>query len=235
MVLYKYIMKNYIFIHAALLYKVQERLIQYLNLIVLNNVDIVKIFVCFIGDDYSKIDINILNNYPNLIIQNVSNNLIDYELPTLQYIYNFSKTNPDSNILYLHTKNVGKELNPCIEDQIEYMTYFLINNYDKCINKLKLYETVGVDLREEPTLHYSGNFWWAKTNYISELPEPILFNNLFKYPNPLNSLRHNQEFWICYNRKKHYSLWDCGINCYQRHLHRYPKEAYISILCEENK
>jgi hypothetical protein len=52
------------------------------------------------------------------------------------------------------------------------------------------------------------------------------FNNIDKYPNPLNSQRHNQEFWICYNKKKYCCLWDSDINIYQRHLNRYPKEIY---------
>ena len=92
-----------------------------------------------------------------------------------------------------------------------------------------MHKTCGVDLRRDPTLHYSGNFWWSNASYIATLPEPCEFNNLQKYPNPLNSLRHNQEFWICYHKESdyHYSLWDCGINCYERHLHRYPKTYYL--------
>lgn len=49
---------------------------------------------------------------------------------------------------------------------------------------------------------------------------------LNKFPNPLNSERHNQEFWICYNKDNHYSLWESNIDCYERHLHRYSKERY---------
>jgi hypothetical protein len=92
---------------------------------------------------------------------------------------------------------------------------------------LETNDTVGVDLRDYPTLHYSGNFWWANALYINTLPEPYVFNNLEQYPNPLHSLRHNQEFWICYHKDKlHKSQWDCGINCYERHLHRYNPELY---------
>ena len=132
-------------------------------------------------------------------------------------------------MLYLHTKNVGKEINYCIEDQIEYLLYFLISKWENCINNLLEFDTCGVDLRNEPTLHYSGNFWWSIANNIIQLPSPIEFNNLNKYPNPLNSIRHNQEFWVCYDKnKKHLSMWDCGINVYERHLHRYQKELYVS-------
>jgi hypothetical protein len=109
------------------------------------------------------------------------------------------------------------------------MLYFNVTQWKICIEKLQTNSTCGVDLREMPTLHYSGNFWWAKSQYIATLPEPVLFNNLEKYPNPLQSLRHNQEFWICYDKNKnHVSLWDCGIDCYSRHLFRYPSSLYIT-------
>ena len=115
------------------------------------------------------------------------------------------------------------------EDQIQYMLYFLITKWEKCVNALLGCETCGVDLRVAPTLHYSGNFWWSTANNIISLPSPIQFNNLNRYPNQLNSLRHNQEFWVCYNKNnKHISLWDCGINVYERHLHRYPPSLYAS-------
>jgi hypothetical protein len=227
-------MPNAIFIHAAILDKCKERLIQYLNIIengnLINYVD--SIFICFIGDNDIPIkedDIIKYNHYNNIKLLKLSNKLSDYELPTLNFLYNFCLKNPTHNVLYLHTKNVGKEINYCIEDQIEYMLYFLISKWEKCVNTLFEFDTCGVDLRNNPVLHYSGNFWWSTANNIISLPSPIEFNNLNKYPNPLNSIRHNQEFWICYNKNKKYnSLWDCGINVYERHLRRYPKELYFS-------
>jgi hypothetical protein len=226
-------MNNAIFIHAAILDNCKERVLQYLNII--NNsglVDKVKyINICFVGDKEIPInehDIVIYNKNNNIHLIKLSNNLQDYEIPTLNYLYNFCLKNDNYNILYIHTKNVGKEVNYCIEDQIEYMLYFLITKWKTCIEELNKCHVCSVDLRIQPTLHYSGNFWWSKSEHIISLPSPIDFNNLSKYPNPLNSLRHNQEFWICYNIKnKFVSLWDCGINVYERHLHLYPKKNYI--------
>jgi len=110
------------------------------------------------------------------------------------------------------------------------MLHFLVTNWKHCIKKLIEFDTCGVDLRDEPTLHYSGNFWWSKADNIISLPSPTEFNNLIKYPNPLNSIRHNQEFWICHNKNKRFvSLWDCGISVYERHLHTYPRELYLKL------
>lgn len=235
---------NAIFIHAAILDKCIDRLIQYLDIIddcgLFENIS--HLFICFVGDGTIPIDSILLSKYKNnekIIINRVSNNLEDYELPTLNLLYHFCKKNMNHNVLYLHTKNVGKEINLCIEDQIEYMLHFNVKKWKICIDKLLMHKTCGVDLRRDPTLHYSGNFWWSNASYIATLPEPCEFNNLQKYPNPLNSLRHNQEFWICYHKESdyHYSLWDCGINCYERHLHRYPKTYYIliSVIPKKNR
>jgi len=213
-----------IFIHAALLDRCKERVLQILNTIhdsgLMEYTD--NIFINFIGTNMFE-----LEEYKRKIkTLRLSYNLSDYELPTLQYLYDFAKNNIDYKILYLHTKNVGKSINLCIEDQVNYMLYFNVTKWKECVENLDSHDTVGVDLRIEPTLHYSGNFWWGNASYIKTLPEPILFN-IKDYPNPLNSARHNQEFWICYNKGKHKSLWDCGINCYERHLHRYNKKLYV--------
>jgi len=228
-------MKNNIFIHAAILERCDERIMQYLDSIyksgLLDNID--NLFICFVGNSdipITNAELSKYNGHEKIKMVRVSNNLLDYELPTLQFMYDFCNKNGNCNVLYLHTKNVGKEINLCIEDQIEYMLYFNVIKWRECFNHLIEYDTCGVDLRNEPVLHYSGNFWWAKSCYLVNLPSPNEFNNLAQYPNPLNSIRHNQEFWICYEKTKlHFLMWDCGISCYERHLHRYGRELYFSF------
>jgi hypothetical protein len=223
-------MSNIIFIHIALLSGWYERITSYLLLIkssgLLEKVSIINL--CFVGDSNIldiKCDEDILQK---IRIHNVSKNLKTFEVFTQKMLYDYCCNNKDCNVLYIHTKGVGNIINLCIEDWIYYMLYFLIERHEDVAEHLLKYDTVGVDLRDEPTLHYSGNFWWAKSYYIASLPDPLLFKDLNNYPNPLNSERHNQEFWICYNKdkNKHYSMWDCGINCYERHLHRYSQDKY---------
>jgi len=215
-----------VFIHAALLSRCHERLSYYIEL--MNKSGLLsqcKVYINLLGETSDTFQFN----HSSINILNDTKDLKQYELPTLKLVYDFCKKNPDYKVLYLHTKNVGKEINECIEDQIKYTMYFLITKWKDCIRELDIYNTAGVDLRKEPVLHYSGNFWWANASYINTLVDPPEFNDLIKYPNPLNSLRHNQEFWICYNSfiDKHKSLWDCGINVYERHLHRYLEDRYI--------
>ena len=114
---------NYIFIHAAILDYCKERLIQYLDVINESKINVARIFICFIGPaNKIPIDANLLQKYPqNIEICHPSDNLQEYELPTLCKLYDFCVNTPDSNVLYLHTKNVGKQINVCIEDQIKYI------------------------------------------------------------------------------------------------------------------
>jgi hypothetical protein len=128
-------------------------------------------------------------------------------------------------ILYIHTKGVTTPNNLCIDDWRQYMTYFTINRYQKCFDILDEYDSCGVDLVSEPTIHYSGNFWWANSLYIKQLPtiDEIKFP---KIP-PILSIRHNCEFWIGMGNGKLKSLWNSNICVYERHIHRYDTTEYI--------
>jgi len=128
-------------------------------------------------------------------------------------------------VLYIHTKGVTTPDNECIVDWRKYMTYFNVNQYQKCFDALDEYDSCGVDLVENPALHYSGNIWWANSSYIKKLPtiEEIEFP---KTP-PILTIRHNGEFWIGMGKGNLKSLWNSNINVFERHLHTYPKTEYV--------
>ena len=175
--------------------------------------EVEKINVGIVGD---KEVILPIDDKINILYKN--DNLQSYEFLTLQFLKDFCKENEDYNVLYLHTKGVTLESKP-INDWRQYMLYFLVEKYEKCFDVLKNNDTCGVDLRKDPANHYSGNFWWAKSNYIKTLIE---FNDMIV----ILSERHKAEFWICSGNGNHYSLWDCGIDVYERHLHEYSKNKY---------
>jgi hypothetical protein len=160
------------------------------------------------------------------------------EFFTLNLIKTFSDSiDENCKILYVHTKGVTTPDNPCIDDWRQYMTYFNVNQYQKCFDTLEEYDSCGVDLVNEPTIHYSGNFWWANSSYIKKLPTI----DEIKFPKtpPILSIRHNCEFWIGMGGGSLKSLWNSNINVYERHLHRYKilkykKMKLIDILKEFN-
>lgn len=142
------------------------------------------------------------------------------EITTMNNIHEYCKTHEDTNICYIHTKGVTKD-NECVSDWRRYMFYFCCQKYTDRIKNIEDHDTCGVDLRTTPVLHYSGNFWWARSEYIAKLCRP---SQTFS---PLTE-RHKAEFWITSNvNGRHLSIHDCGIGVYERHLHRYQPEKYI--------
>lgn len=214
-------MKNSIYFHIATIGKYQEVFDEiYTQLVESNIIDNVEtINLCIVGQG----DLNIQLNDKIKIHQDSDVN--SGEFFTLDKIKSFSNNSEENHkILYIHTKGVTTPNNECITDWRKYMTYFNVNQYQKCFELLDVYDSCGVDLVNNPALHYSGNFWWANSSYIKKLPtiDEIKFP---KIP-PILSIRHNAEFWIGMGNGKLKSLWNSNINVYERHLHKYPKENY---------
>ena len=117
-------------------------------------------------------------------------------------------------VLYIHTKGVRhNNQNINVQDWIEYLSYFNIVKYKKCIEILDDYDAVGVNLTKENPIHYSGNFWWSKSDYINKLDvcKFICYNS--------------PEFWLTEkNIGKYYNLWSSNVNHYNE---RYQTYKYI--------
>ena len=149
------------------------------------------------------------------------------EFDTLEELSKFCKENESAKVLYIHTKGVTTPNNPCISDWRKYMSYFLIEKYDDCLNALKTVDACGVDWQEHPEPHFSGNFWWANASYINKLPSIETISNPAN--RPTLTLRHQAEFWIGMNDPKIVSLHQSGIPVMERHLHRYERGEYETI------
>ena len=203
-------MKNICFIHIATIGNYQSIVDEIFSYIPRNSFN--KIFVNIAGE--SNIS---LPDYVEILGKR--SNLNEFEFTTLEYIKNYCKNN-NNNICYLHTKGASTGNNICIDEWRQYMLHFNLKNINYIEKILKENNTCGVDLVYEPTTHYSGNFWWSTADHINSLPYP-------KDIDMVISERHKCEFWICSkNGGKYSSLHDSGINVYQRHLNRYPKEKY---------
>lgn len=217
----KVIFPSVIYFHIATIGKYQEIFDEIYSQIVksnlINEVEIINL--CIVGGGKLEVCLNEkIKIYRDLYVETG-------EFFTLNLIKQFSEsTEQNFKILYIHTKGVTTPDNLCIDDWRQYMTYFNVNQYQKCFDVLEEYDSCGVDLVSEPTIHYSGNFWWANSSYIKRLPSI----NEIKFPKipPILSIRHNCEFWIGMGDGKLKSLWNSNINVYERHLHKYNTEEY---------
>jgi len=200
----------------------------YIHICCLNNYkEVVSLFFQWIKESglYAEIDeirCCILGDYdPEIFrdekvkIRAVSSNLSLYEVFTVNTLYEDCKRE-EMNVLYLHSKGVTKPTNANVKSWVQYMCYFLVFQHARCLELLETHDSVGVNLHADPVLHYSGNFWWATSAYISKL-DPCQYT-CFNSP----------EFWLTEKRIGDYHcMWESNINHYYV---TYPAEEYASPL-----
>jgi hypothetical protein len=90
-------------------------------------------------------------------------------------------------LYYFHTKGVSKPENTHWTHRRQILNYYTLFKYEISLKLLKYYDAVGVTLFRYPKIHFSGNFWWSKSEHIYTLPYQI--GN--KYLEP--------EMYICTN------------------------------------
>lgn len=144
-----------------------------------------------------------------------------FECPTLGHLHQWCTKN-DGYVGYMHSKGTSRDYDNNIHDWTELLEWCTLEKYKDSVKLLAQgYDTVGCNhsmVREE---HYSGNFWWASSDWIKNLIDPTNIDD-----------RHNcGEMWILGsaggNQKKHkgnhYCIHDSGINHYNE---RYPRSKY---------
>ena len=214
--------KNYCFIHSCCIEEGQTERLDYLinKLIDSNCINILsKIYIINIGfplgDNYIQ-NLNINKRYQDKFeITNYSSNIKLQEAPTINNMISFSKLQPNDNILYIHTKGIRHNFNDTkMMDWINMMLYFLLFKYNTCILFLNSdYSSVGCNYLSVPFKHYSGNFWWARTNHLAKL----------NYIDVNNNPRDIVEFHLFSIDHYNFEIHNSNINHY---MYNYPEEKY---------
>ena len=86
----------------------------------------------------------------------------------------------------------------------EYITKWYLN-----VKLLDRFDCVGTNLKNFPSIHFSGNFWWSRCSYIK----------LLQYPNFANRYTESED-WILQLADHSISKENFGI------LHRTSKNRY---------
>ena len=124
----------------------------------------------------------------------------------------------DGHTLYFHTKGCASNHTNDIRifDWDDLMTYFAIVRWQDSVAKLNEgYSAVGVNFVPGGRQHFSGNFWWARNDYLRTLP---------KVTEP-TSYRWAYEFYIGYNHNfKPFCPFRSPVNHYNL---RCPPELYV--------
>lgn len=129
-----------------------------------------EIRISILGDYINNKDFEFFNDIKSKIIYQ-SKDISLNEKITINKLYE-EAFNEDFYVLYLHSKGVKHINNVDVNYWIDYLSFFNIYKYDKCIELLNNNsDTVGCNLQpiyenNEYPLHYSGNFWWSKQNKV---------------------------------------------------------------------
>ena len=177
-------------------YLKERNIFDFLEFLVINN----------IGDD---IDETYFKNISGkIIVINYSKDINLFECVTIKQVISFSKIHNNYNVLYLHTKGASHSkqhiYNNGIVSWTNYMLYCLVDNFQKCTNLLKRYDTVGCNFRNDDCgkrQHYSGNFWWAKSSYLQKL-KCTDFNE--KYDAEMRILSQSPNYFNIYTLERMY-------------------------------
>lgn len=88
----------------------------------------------------------------------------------------------DMKVLYFHSKgSTSYSTNVNVNNIVKHKEYFywrsfmnwaVLTNGARCENALGIYDIAGGDYHEEPSPHFCGNFWWATSDHIKQLPDP---------------------------------------------------------------
>ena len=208
-------MNNYLFFHICSVHAYKE----IFNEMYLKSVPLIKnckkAYISVVGP--GKLD-GCVQTEPNVEIIYSSDDIGSFEFPTLELLKKTCKEE-DCNVCYVHTRGVTHPGDPCAVDHRHYMSYFILEKFETCVEKLQKFDVVGVDYSHWPFRHFSGNFWWSKSSWINQLPD-------WKDVRTLDE-RHKAEFWIGSSRGgRFYNLWSSGIHPCCRHLNRYSPWRY---------
>jgi hypothetical protein len=147
-------------------------------------------------------------------------NIEDYEFPTLARVWRQAQEDRGAFLCYyLHTKGASlvatRRRAPANAWRI-YMEYFNIERWRDCVAALREYETCGVELQSNES-HYSGNFWWATSEYVRKLPDA------YQYWEENKNLRAAAEYYLCRARPRAHCFNDEIQDLYQYAI---PPEVY---------
>jgi hypothetical protein len=180
-----------------------------------------KIYLSLFGDDFDS-HLEFLNElkdvYPKIEYLLITNQEFKNEPDTLNFM--LKKANEYSSntpMLYLHTKGLSYThpiMKRNVEAWVRYLDLFVINKWEECVKALEENDAAGGLYVYQDPKHFSGNFWWANSDYLKTLPR-------------LNSHNINQynrgEFWILSNTDKVYSVQD-----------NTPQDRYQNYVMNEN-
>lgn len=157
------------------------------------------IYVGCVGEEkeFDKVK-QLFGSHSKIKVFAYNQDITEYEFLTLKILKSKSDTDKDFYGFYIHSKGISwnKEKNEKASIGGTYwrdsMNFYTLKKWRENIKELdKGYETCGTQIRaktEAIGMHYSGNYYWFKSEYVKRV-KPIEMVN--------RKDRHQAEFWLC--------------------------------------
>lgn len=134
-------------------------------------------------------------------LQHHGDDLLRYEYPTQQMLWNFCRENPDANVAYFHTKGVSRPGNWVVIMWRWAMNKAILANLGNAELLTEEFPVCGAFLRPNypaPMWHFMGNFWMATARFVNALKAPLEFAALemTKDRTVMRGYRMPAEYWI---------------------------------------
>ena len=179
-----------------------------------------KVKMTAISKDKAQVDsfINLISTFRNTELTVYMNNP-EAENVMSRKMWEDSQDDEDFQMLYLHSKGITsvdnhlKNGNAQTFKNYYYWRHFLnwgvIEKWKDCVAALDTHDLAGVNYFDEPSPHFSGNFWWGNSSYIRMLPDPST-KDWWKYIQNTTTDswlknapdRFRDEMWVCSDKNR---------------------------------
>ncbi len=173
---------------------------------------------CEVTTFSNKVKEYVFNRYSwvkEVQVRDLSANI--FEGSTLAYFHKMSMQE-DFLGLYIHAKGIIPQASPSVANWREILNHYLITEWCKSVNQLQYDQVVAINdglSINAPVV--SGNFFWARSDYVKTLPDPIQ-SQLYTHSPDLwpdgHNYRYAFELWILHNKPRVHYLCDTKVNHY---------------------
>jgi Methyltransferase domain len=157
---------------------------------------------------------DLIRPFEKILVGYQSAEVREYEFPALGLLQDACRS-WSGNVYYLHTKGVShSRLNQHVRYWRGLMLDAVVRGHTECTRLLLDHQAVGTNWLGD---HYSGNFWWARSEHVQRLPD---IRALRARPralrgDPTLNLRLQCEFWVAMTRARFANLGVSGLDLYR--------------------
>lgn len=176
-----------------------------------------------------KIDAN--PQYQQLCFTSVCDSAALWEYPSLAFMHDYAINSPEPFLAcYFHLKGLTRWGDPNVDDWRDFLNWATIENWQQNVAALQTHDTSGPNWEQTPWPHYSGNFWWANSDYISKLtplvhPHKLMTLGVTQFKNQ-SHWRFDHEAWIGSGQPRAFEIAKSFSEGGQHYHKRYPRELY---------